>query len=1113
MADSVADDPKLALLWDPTQNADPATKVAAHSYRPAAWRCSNGHAFSRSPRAMQNDASCPACSKGANTHTNLGKLRPGLALQWDADKNPGITFAHLDATHASAVWWRCPNAHSFQRPPVRMLADDTCPTCALETSSLAAVAPNVAAEWHATKNAIAPSEIPADHVMNAWWVCPNGHEYQATVRARTASNRKCPTCYGGWSLENIRAFVKSLVGHITKFDPSELFALAMQAGVLKDKGKPFVMALVNGKFPIEELEKFANGQPSRVDEFAASNSAGGNDPLVLTSPTTSAPGKLSVPPPIDPYALPAAPVANAGPESSDVDVSLAVDADAIAAANASGATTAGGASNNSDGTTKANDLPLIETRDALDALDKVLIANADAETVAFLLDSAKAKLWRHAYVHPELAQAQAIEFSGDTYSSIVRDRFLAEFNDAEALQLPTGYAFRPGGPNTPLVSPNLMQRRVAVSVREKRRYGNWSGMGAGKTLSAILATRVVGAGLTIICCPNAVVGNWAAEIVKTFPQCEVQTKTWAPVWKDPMGNAPRYLVMNFEQFQMADSEAKLVAFIDQSAIDFVVIDEIHYAKQRDAAMEMSKRKRLVQALVLEAGKKNADLCVLGMSGTPVINTLQEGKSLVEMITGHRHDDLDVVATVQNCMRLYQRLVTLGTRWRPEYRMQLDVQRIEVDCGAALDQIREVGRGTVLELERVLTEQRLPTIIANIKPGEKVLIYTHFVDGIVGPLRDALVDAGLRVGLLTGDTDDGDLEAFRDKQGAVDVLIASSRVGTGVDGLQYVCSKLIINALPWTNAEYEQLIGRLWRQGSRFDKIEVIIPVTFAMVNGERWSYCESKLHRLEYKKSIADAAVDGIVPEGNLRTPTQAQQDIMNWLARLDGGHMNEVARAVIKIPLDGTPADVARRVARYGDFSKMNNRWYAAASDKTHERLAANPEEWAHYHTMYRQLREAWPVVPFKEEIRWLAARDGLVVGDFGCGEAFIAAEAGSLHTIHSFDHVAIDNRVIACDIAHVPLEDASLDLAIFCLSLMGSNFTDYVREAHRCLRLDGTIHIWEAASYFDDVSAFCAALGRLGFEVTAPSTEGAFVRIYGMKNAKQPDPKSILPFRGSAS
>jgi len=319
-------------------------------------------------------------------------------------------------------------------------------------------------------------------------------------------------------------------------------------------------------------------------------------------------------------------------------------------------------------------------------------------------------------------------------------------------------------------------------------------------------------------------------------------------------------------------------------------------------------------------------------------------------------------------------------------------------------------------------------------------------------------------------------------------------------------------LPWTNAEYEQLVGRLFRQGSRFDKVEVIIPVTFAMVNGQRWSYCESNLHRLEYKKSIADAAVDGVVPEGNLRTPAQAQQDVMDWLSRLETGQMSEVARAVIKIPLDGTPADVEKRVQRYGDFSKMNNRWYASDSAKTHDRLANNPEEWAHYHTLYRQLRETWPVVPFKEEINWLLARDGYVVGDFGCGEAFIAAEAGRQHTVHSFDHVAIDKRVIACDIAHVPLEDESLDVAIFCLSLMGSNFTEYVREAHRCLVLDGHLHIWEAASYFDDVKKFASALGKLGFDVTAPTIEGAFVRIYAHKNNKKVDAKLVLPFRGVA-
>jgi SAM-dependent methyltransferase len=348
-------------------------------------------------------------------------------------------------------------------------------------------------------------------------------------------------------------------------------------------------------------------------------------------------------------------------------------------------------------------------------------------------------------------------------------------------------------------------------------------------------------------------------------------------------------------------------------------------------------------------------------------------------------------------------------------------------------------------------------------------------------------------------------------GKVDVLVASSRIGTGVDGLQYICNKLVINALPWTNAEYEQLIGRLYRQGGKYDKVEVVVPVTFAMVNGERWSYCESKLHRLEYKKSIADAAVDGVVPEGNLRTPTQAQQDIISWLERLEDGAVETISRHKIVIPLSGEPAEVKRRVAAYGDFSRMNNRWYASSSDKTHARLEANPEEWAHYHTMYRELRKTWPVVPFEEEIRWLSDREGLVVGDFGCGEALIAQRVGERHQIHSFDHVAINPAVVACDISGIPLDDSSLDVAIFCLSLMGTNFTNYIREAHRCLRIDGQLHIWEPASYFDDVERFCAGLSRIGFDVLPARREGTFLRIQAMKNSTKSAPDIALHFRGA--
>jgi hypothetical protein len=47
--------------------------------------------------------------------------------------------------------------------------------------------------------------------------------------------------------------------------------------------------------------------------------------------------------------------------------------------------------------------------------------------------------------------------------------------------------------------------------------------------------------------------------------------------------------------------------------------------------------------------------------------------------------------------------------------------------------------------------------------------------------------------------------------------------------------------------------------------------------------------------------------------------------------------------------------------------------------------------------------------------------------------------------------------------------------------------------------------------VGKFCSRLSRLGFDVMAPQTEGAFVGIYAVRNAKKPDPATVLPFRGN--
>ena len=77
---------------------------------------------------------------------------------------------------------------------------------------------------------------------------------------------------------------------------------------------------------------------------------------------------------------------------------------------------------------------------------------------------------------------------------------------------------------------------------------------------------------------------------------------------------------------------------------------------------------------------------MGMSATPVINNLQEGRSLIELITGVEHEDLPTRTTVSNCMRMHQQLVRLGIRWMPEYDLVDEEIIVEVDCADVLDEV-------------------------------------------------------------------------------------------------------------------------------------------------------------------------------------------------------------------------------------------------------------------------------------------------------------------------------------------------------------------------------------------------------------------------------------------
>ena len=91
-------------------------------------------------------------------------------------------------------------------------------------------------------------------------------------------------------------------------------------------------------------------------------------------------------------------------------------------------------------------------------------------------------------------------------------------------------------------------------------------------------------------------------------------------------------------------------------------------------------------------------------------------------------------------------------------------------------------------------------------------------------------------------------------------------------------------MPWTSKEFEQSIGRLDRDGTEFESINVYLPITnIILPNGDNWSWCQFKLDRIESKKDIAKAAVDGDLPEsGSIISPQEATKLWLNWLKRLE---------------------------------------------------------------------------------------------------------------------------------------------------------------------------------------------------------------------------------------
>ena len=196
--------PSLSLEWsfEKNQGLTPSD-IAPNSDRKVWWKCSKGHEWKTAVYNRTYGYGCPYCSgryviKGQN---DLQTVNPALALEWNYEKNEGLTPSDIAPNSDKKAWWQCSKGHEWETTVNNRNNGRGCPYCSgkktlMGFNDLQTINPTLSKEWNYEKNiGLTPVDVTPNSNKKVWWKCHKGHEWQTTVAHRN-SGTGCPYCLG-----------------------------------------------------------------------------------------------------------------------------------------------------------------------------------------------------------------------------------------------------------------------------------------------------------------------------------------------------------------------------------------------------------------------------------------------------------------------------------------------------------------------------------------------------------------------------------------------------------------------------------------------------------------------------------------------------------------------------------------------------------------------------------------------------------------------------------------------------------------------------------------------------------------------------------------------------
>ena len=139
---------------------------------------------------------------------DLATVNPELAKEWHPTKNGDLKPSDVSGWGHQKVWWLGKCGHEWEQRIYSRTQGSGCPVCSRQKQivsyvrtkidqkgSLFDVNPELASEWHPTKNeGLTPDMVTAGSNRKVWWLGSCGHEWQASVVSRNKGHG-CPICF------------------------------------------------------------------------------------------------------------------------------------------------------------------------------------------------------------------------------------------------------------------------------------------------------------------------------------------------------------------------------------------------------------------------------------------------------------------------------------------------------------------------------------------------------------------------------------------------------------------------------------------------------------------------------------------------------------------------------------------------------------------------------------------------------------------------------------------------------------------------------------------------------------------------------------------------------